>query len=166
MAEYKDIPTEDEYDRKMLDHHLKGRQLRFAEIDGMVDKWQEIDPEVEKLLYDGTELADGMVVIVEDPHRREDIRRSLDDAAFYRARRVNRWMMIDRVKIVGTAVTFLATYEDGMQAKMEFDVSESWICKIGQPVIGTAQVPGQTSIYAENDVEAELRRLRKEDFGG
>lgn len=130
------------------------------ETDGMVDKWYEMDPDTEDLLYDGGELMDGMFVLLENPEMRVDVREELTDEELFRARRTNRWMQISRVKVTDKHVSFMAEFEDGVKSKLEFPVDESWIVKdfpspskrilevnaAEEVARGMFQVPGQTVI--------------------
>jgi hypothetical protein len=158
MAEYQnyeEIPTEDEWDRSKQEDQdrpaqWKGRIAR-AEVSGMVDKWYEMDPEVETLLYDGTELVEGMIVLIETSNKKVDVRLELSDEELYYAHRWNRWMMISRIKIVDGIVWFLAEYEDGTQAKLSTSVNHAWLSKFGKPMVGRAEVTGQLQ-FADPDV--------------
>lgn len=165
MAEYH-LPPIEEYERQRLafeNGQITIDQFRERmglpridrtrlEPNGMVDKWYEMDPEVEELIYDGTELVEGMVILIESPEMRVDVREVLTDEQLFRARRTNRWMMISRIMLSPdrTHVTFLAEFEDGVKSKLDFEVRESWLCKFGRPVVGIAQVPGQESIPVED----------------
>lgn len=147
MAEYQnyeEIPKEDDWDRSKLEDRREqwmGRISR-AEVSGMVDKWYEMDPELETLLYTGHELQEGMIVLIESPNRKVEVRGELSDEQLYRGHRWNRWFMISKIfQDSNGGVTFRAEYEDGTAAKLAVDVNEAWICKfpLGQ-VIGRATV--------------------------
>ena len=162
-----DLPTENEYERhRMLVNggyqsdeavsqyvETRGRAVasealpkkdsswfdkRYATAD-MFSKWYEMNPETEDLLFDGNELAEGMVVLVEDPNRRIDIEGSMTPEHFYEARKWNRWFMISRLDRTpnGMRLSFLGTYEDGTKFKFD-DVNKNhgWLCKHGVNVFG------------------------------
>lgn len=97
-----------------------------------VDKYYEMDPDKEDLLFDGTELKEGMTVLVGEPDLRVLVREgeelSPHDAEM--ARRYNRWFKVDRVESGGTYTTFVALYADGTKKKMMVPTVMSWIIKI------------------------------------
>ncbi len=192
MAEYQnydEIPTEEEHDRKKLlsleeaedrGHILNNirtaadrrrelgldrpAQLQYAESGGFVSKYTEMNPEFEDMMFDGSGLENGMIVLANSDMRR-DVSEPLLPADFHHARKFNRWCEVSNLVKNASGISFLATYEDGTKHRIDLSLNHAWIYKIPHRGVGVAQVPGQMSVYEENDVEAELRRLRKEDFG-
>ena len=194
MAEY-DIVTEEEYEfdklavqegrltvdafvkkyprdvqRFMNDHSPTFNKpiasKHYAEKNGMVDKYEEMDPRHDGFLFSGEDLMDGMVVLAEIPMR-VDITQQLDPEGFYLARLYNRWFQVSNLSVVHANITLQANYEDGTKARLSLSIHHAWIFKLGTDrATGKAQVPGQTILDPESAVQDELNRLRKEDFGG
>lgn len=129
MAEY-EIPTEEEYERLKM--------AKEKNLSDLVDKWYDMDPKVEDLLWDSSELVEGMVVLVEDPMMRIDVRYPLSEEMLYQARTWNRWFMISHiVDLNSNQINFMANYEDGSKRKfVAVAKSRSWLCKLGKPVVG------------------------------
>lgn len=117
-------------------------RINRAEVAGMVDKWYEMDPETEGVLFDGTEIKIGMVILPENPDMRVDVREEFSDKDLYRAHRTNRWFRVVRLQRVGSVVLLLAEYEDGMQTKLEIAITESWLFKLAS--VGV--VPGKMEV--------------------
>jgi hypothetical protein len=87
----------------------------------------DMDPETDDLLFDGTELRDGMVVIPESKYLREP-RRSSHADQWCRATRVT----IRQSEIKGASVEFvefIGVYADGFKAKFSLGTVNSWIVK-------------------------------------
>lgn len=124
MAEY-EIPTEEEYERLKM--------AKEKNLSDLVDKWYDMDPEVEDLLWDSSELVEGMVVLIDNPMLRIDVRYPLSAEMLYQARTWNRWFMISHiVDLNSTHINFMANYEDGSKRKfVAVAKSRSWLCKLG-----------------------------------
>ncbi len=190
MAEYhnyEEIPTEEDYELARLaaqqaaEDLLTERKiavkvgvdlpifLNAPEVDGMVDKWYEMDPELEDVLYDSSELRNGMFVLPESAEMRIDVRGPMTPSQLWLARRRNRWAFITRLEHSVTIgqVNFLAEFEDGTKAKVEYDKSVSWLVKLDHRHVGVAKVvetdPSKSQIH-DAKVSEELARLRKESF--
>ncbi len=183
MAEYQnyeEIPTEDEYDRNRLadfvppvktglwiDKELmrlrEDARVSYPETSGFVGKFTEMDPEHEDMLFDGSGLEVGMIVLA-GIDMRQDVSVRLNPAEFHHARKYNRWFEIIQMTKNPSSVRILAGYEDGTKHIIELSPGHGWVYK-RTPAKGVAEVPGQTSVFGENEVEKELKRLRKEDFG-
>lgn len=105
----------------------------------LVPKFYQMDPKTEDLLYDGTSLADGMVILIAT----SDERSSLDDLNEEwrkdKALATNRWCKVSNLRVLkrtklmdarSATVSFIAVYEDGTKRKREYPVGESWFVKI------------------------------------
>ena len=114
-----------------------------------VDKFYEMNPETDDLLAEGTELENGMIVLLEDSLMREDPER-VDSTALgtryqqERLREVNRWCEVMNFKVqrrfehddmgsvlteVDPLVEFVALYSDGTKKKRRYAASYAWIVK-------------------------------------
>lgn len=95
----------------------------------IVGKYETVDIETEEILFDGYELRNGMIVIIEDVDLRWDVLDNPDDRHMYYTMVMNRWCRISNVCVRNTKVEFLATYEDDFAVKRVTDVSKAWIVK-------------------------------------
>lgn len=135
--------------RDRVQEHLDRSRL---EHNGLVSKWYEMDPETEDVLYNGGDLQEGMVVLLENPEMRVDIWEAETDEEWFRALRTNRWMMVSRIEVIGSYVRLFAEYEDGMKSKLEFPIREAWLVKRPRQTMNVFEVPGQaigTGKYVE-----------------
>ena len=95
----------------------------------IVGKYEVMDPRTEGLLFDGYELKNGMIVIIEDVELRFDV---VDNPTSHQAHYLmimNRWARISNVFVRGQKVEFVATYEDGFTVKRTTDIGKAWIVK-------------------------------------
>lgn len=92
-----------------------------------VDKYFQMDPEQHDVLFDGTEMQDGMVVLYENPRGRVDMNEVLDEESLELARRRNRWALVSKVRVSSDRVEFLAEYHDGSKKKINESKDVSWI---------------------------------------
>jgi hypothetical protein len=154
-------------DETVNQHRARMGMKSYAETNGFVHKYQEMDPNYDGFLFDGTELVDGMVVLA-DIRIRVDVDLQLDPQDYYRARLYNRWFQVSNLTVEHKNVTMQANYEDGTKARIVLSTDHSWLYKLGteSKSAGTAQVPGQMEIKEDGRIQEELNRLRKEDFGG
>lgn len=112
-----------------------------------VDKFYQMDPKHEDLIADGSELKEGMVVMIGDKMFRADMNHLSHHPHPYlheRAMENNRWCTISQIKILerfyidmmgramsqaSPVVTFVATYADGVKIKRSFPADCPWIVK-------------------------------------
>lgn len=103
-----------------------------------------MNPEDDILLFDGTELKPGMVVLLESDHQKGD-QKDLENAwSKKRYLESNRWCEVLRVQVQrrpeydehgqylfegSPLVHFTAQYPDGVVAKRTYDASFAWIVK-------------------------------------
>jgi hypothetical protein len=95
-----------------------------------VSKFYRMDPEVDKIVLDGTGLKVGMVVLIESSNLRAKLEDTKDDWAFDRALEMNRWCTVSNIKIRGNTVTFVGKYEDGTMRVRRIPLDQSWLVKI------------------------------------
>jgi len=99
-----------------------------------VDRDYVMNPEFDEVLFSGTDLRVGMVVLIEDALMREG---SFDRSSYSEARRreANRWCTVERIEVRprpehGSAlVKFLAAYADGTKCLRSYDASYGWLVK-------------------------------------
>lgn len=96
-----------------------------------VEKYYVMDPKLEDLLFDGTELRDGMIVLVGDSSFREEITDGLRGYKLEIAMERNRYCKISRVgrtfKNDQWNVVFLGEYVDGTKRKVVIAEDMPWI---------------------------------------
>lgn len=118
--------------------------MRSIDYSLFVPKFYQMDPKHEDLLFDGTDLREGMIVLIEHPMYRADVDVELSGAELEQAMRFNRWAMITRLNITGNELTFVAEYADGSKKKISASAKESWLMMLPNEVedraVGTAQV--------------------------
>jgi hypothetical protein len=100
----------------------------------IVNKFYEMDPETDTLLFDSTSLVDGMMILAANPEDRADnpgehttpLRTDL-------AREKNRWCIISDIayeKYEGeTRVSFIATYRNGSKRKRTCETTTPWLVR-------------------------------------
>lgn len=105
----------------------------------LVDQFYEMDPKTEDLLFDGTLLKDGMVVLIEAPQMRMPLQ--FEDGPLSRdqmdvARVTNRWCEIVRVEVeprapfqISPTVSFVGKFGDGVRRKRNTPIDYAWIVK-------------------------------------
>lgn len=98
--------------------------------DVFVDKYYVMDPGIETILYDGTSLQDGMIVLIDRTESREELREKMTPAQLDNARWNNRWAKIDRIEIRGENISFFATYEDHTVKKRVVNVHFPWLVRL------------------------------------
>lgn len=96
-----------------------------------VGKYYQMNPETDRLLFDATELHDGMTILIENPEVRIDVSRELDEEAYDLALRWNRWARTSHVVIDEQPgiLAFIATYYDGSQKKIVIGSKHAWLAK-------------------------------------
>lgn len=95
---------------------------------GYVDRYDDYNPEIEELLFDGTYLCDGMRVLL-DWRYREKLSQVHGLENQRNASEKNRWCEISHLRMDDQNVAFFATYDDGRIIKRIYQVSTSWIVK-------------------------------------
>ena len=97
----------------------------------IVPKYYRMNPKTDDMVMGGKDLADGMVVLVEDPNLRYDPKLpDMDDWEIDRLNMRNRWCRVHNVHVVGNAVHFVGAYADGTKRKSQVTLTYSWLFKI------------------------------------
>jgi hypothetical protein len=111
-----------------------------------VEKYYQMDPAEEDLLFDGTELRDGMIVLIEDDRYREggtaDRHEKLRGESLKQLNKYNRWAMVEHLRLVGNVVEFIGVFEDGRKAKFSHEAEVAWYVK-------NHSIPGEINVEAE-----------------
>jgi hypothetical protein len=95
-------------------------------------RYREMDPTTEKLLFDGSRLRNGMVVLYASPESRVEVREGMNEGELDTARERNRWFIVSELTIsIGSpgSVAFIATYFDHTERKIEETMSSPWLVK-------------------------------------
>lgn len=100
-----------------------------------VDKFYEMNPAEEDILFDSTYLDNGMVVIVADSDGRAIIPpdgKFGTQQLFDSARAYNRWMTVSNLLVEKELrrVSFIGTYSDGTKRKHTAPIETPWFVKI------------------------------------
>jgi hypothetical protein len=103
-----------------------------------VDRFYEMDPQFEDVIY-GTDLREGMFVLLESTTMRGDPERAFGDDTyakyeFARVREVNRWCQVTMLEFVPRSgyeplVKFMAIYADGTKKPRTYSSHWAWIVK-------------------------------------
>jgi len=130
----------------------------FVEIPTeIVGKYETVDPDTEEILFDGLELRNGMVVVIEDVDFRWDVVDDIPNERHgYYLMVMNRWCLVSNVYVRNQKVEFIATYEDGFMLKRTTDVSKSWIVK-KDSIPPRTQAEWEAQISRETDPEAAMK---------
>ncbi len=97
-----------------------------------VEKFYQMDPRDEDLLFDGSSLRNGMTVLVEDFAMREDPTfepemNGLQREALYR---FNRWFTVSHLTVMSdNHLVFMATYLDGSKKKIRISINQGYYVK-------------------------------------
>lgn len=96
-----------------------------------VEQFYEMNPDTEDILFDGTELRDGMVVLIENDSSRENLGTvSLSGGAMLTKALVNnRWCTVSNIRIENSLVYFIAEYENGIKKKRWTSDTYAWYVK-------------------------------------
>lgn len=96
---------------------------------GIIGKYEVMDPATEDLLFDGYELKNGMIVVIEDVDLRWEVVDNPNSHQAHYLMIMNRWARISNVFVRSQKVEFIATYEDGITVKRTTDIGKAWIVK-------------------------------------
>ncbi len=100
---------------------------------GMVEKYYRMFPQTETVVAHGGRLRNGMVVLLEDPERKQNIDNFVDAAPAerFRANRLNRWCEVQEVEVDEWAdeVVFVGLYGFGDTMARRNPISSAWIVK-------------------------------------
>lgn len=104
----------------------------MQEYDEFEPQYREMDPATEKLLFDGSRLRNGMIVLFGSPELRVGIREEMSEDVLELARTRNRWAIVSELEIsVGKSggVAFIATYADHTERKIVGPMFWPWLVK-------------------------------------
>jgi hypothetical protein len=92
-----------------------------------------MDPEFEDLMY-GTDLKDGMIVLIEDALIKGDPENMTNDYDKARCLEANRWCTVSRFQSIprgldSPLIKFIGVYADGTKIPRTYDSSYCWIVK-------------------------------------
>lgn len=99
-------------------------------------KYRDMDTQTEELLSRGSLLENGMVVLIEDPAYRTNLRRlnmgseESQLAATDEAKVANRWCEVSEVFCRRDVLTFVAIYPDGTKRKRTHASDAAWFVKL------------------------------------
>ena len=99
---------------------------------GIVDADFKMDPETEELIPNGTMLKEGMEIISYHRDLLVDIRSinsEKHEEEFVELLVNNRWCTIEKLKIEGDEVKFVAIYADGPRILRQVHIGYPWIAK-------------------------------------
>ncbi len=105
-------------------------EITDSQFREFVPRYYQLNPETDHLLFDGNELVDGMIVLLEDPgHRGVD--EPMGEATASARQMCNRWTQVSRLVNDGETVRFIGIYADGSQRKWVRPIEDAWLCKKG-----------------------------------
>lgn len=105
----------------------------MEQAQNFVDKYYIMDPNEDGLLFDGRDLRNGMLVLVEDPTRRASTiigSTPMSTERYGQAMKWNRWCVVSNLLQEDETVHFLGSYEDGTIMKFSVDVRLGWLVKL------------------------------------
>lgn len=115
------------------------QQYGTPNVRNCVRKYYTLDNKTEDILPNGRHLADGMVVMIEDPDCRErpeevgkEVRGTDTDWLLNRVLLNNRWCTVSHAEIIngGETVQFVGIYEDGTKRSRSMGINKAWLVKI------------------------------------
>lgn len=97
-----------------------------------VPKFYAMDSKTDDLLPYGTQLENGMIVLIDSSKQRVDTSREMEPWEEERALECNRWATITDLEVInsGCSIRFIAVYEDGSKRKREHAINVSWLVKL------------------------------------
>lgn len=92
----------------------------------VIPPFHMFDPETDVLIFDGTCLDDGMVVMLEDYCARAQLCDGGLPSMY-----IHQWLTVTRtvIKWVDEEVHFVARYDDGYQTKFMIPLNYAWLAK-------------------------------------
>jgi hypothetical protein len=122
--------------------HLRSSMSEFN-IDGMVDKFYQMNPEEDGILFDGSYIKSGMRILIESHRSRINIASEImTNYEYVEALEMNRWCEVGKVGVFNRSgvhlVEFLALYDDGTVIKRKYAIEHAWYVKKATSPIGMA----------------------------
>lgn len=128
----------------------------------LIGKYDRLSPETEDLLFDGTELRNGMKVTFADPSWRKDLDQDPSEGMLHMILQRNRWFTVTHVVARPNYLAYIAEYEDGHKERHEWEAHPSfWVKKDTVPAFGEGvhnqiQVEGVVTIKLHEDGTASV----------
>jgi hypothetical protein len=148
--------------QKILEILAADDQTPSIESYNFVQKYYRMNPEIEDILFDGTELENGMKVLIEDQNFRQNITlaTAMNPEAFDNALRMNRWMEVQNVTVKDNIVEFIGRYDDNTKSKHRFALRTAWLVKKDSILDPTEYQ--ELAEYAAADVQCTADLYRKD----
>lgn len=142
------------------------------------DRWYMADPKTDVLLFDGSHLKDGMLVMIGEPTMRartpidpQQCGKASLTSWLYQAKVYNRWCYVSDLRIDEDLednrkrrVVFIGTYEDGVQVKHGHDLDNAWIVKkSSMPGFVSEEEARQAWEKLQTDFPVEFAKVREFD---
>jgi hypothetical protein len=133
-----------------------------------VPKYYRMNPKTDDLLPSATHLAEGMIILIEDPNRRENLPDVIEFEEEWkqdRIRKFNRWCRVSNVEFLpGDFLKFVGTYADGTKVVWSMmHMRESWIVKIDS-ITDSATISTSRYRNVSSMVDAMLRSVPTDDL--
>lgn len=128
------------------------------------DRFYRMDPEVDEVLFDGTYIRNGMVILIEDPDNRStfDVSEIPGNPIVENDLRLkNRWCTVEKIKIThdGEVVQFVGVYADGERRKRMYQTVVGWLAKKNSiPVVVNQIADLVPKFYEMNPLEDTIIR--------
>ena len=122
-----------------------------------LDKYYEMDPNTDDLLFDGTLLRNDMIVVVGDEQFRGDTTAEMTPSNAERIKMFNRWCMVSNLVVGREQIAFIATYDDGTKRKIVCDVRWPWLVKLNS--IRPDQQPQDQAFDAFGARHSDIRSI-------
>jgi hypothetical protein len=138
--------------------------------DLFVGKFYSMDPETEDLIF-GSQLQNGMVVLVEDPMLRGDPSKTHPTPADERhVRQANRWAEVTERRRMGTRsgevhIRFIAVYADGTKAARVYLDTIAWLVKKDSMPVKEKPSLGDLSMMGDEKLNPPVEKVTFEQLG-
>lgn len=127
-----------------------------------VDKFYQMDPTTEDLLFEGRSLKNGMIVLIGDSGWREDVSGELDHQSLELARANNRWALVTNLHVRPSKISFVGLYDDGTKIRRDFQNDYPWLVKISTIVKEPHEVEEEVS-YPQVELPLDVEYLQKKE---
>lgn len=96
------------------------------------DKYYEMNPAADDLLADGSMLENDMIVLIEDPSFKGDLKNMHQPDENYKLRKWNRWVKVSEFEYDedSDTITFIGIYHDSTKKKITTSADHSWYVKL------------------------------------
>lgn len=97
--------------------------MNISDLPTPVSKYYRMDPDEDGILFDGTEVKAGMIVLIESHEHRLEDKEHPDYKTF------NAWCEVSQPTIRNGVLKFIGTYADGWQTVRIHAVNCAWLVK-------------------------------------